>query len=86
MSAQGQKSAINSEQRTIGNLLGDKRFLRVPAYQRSFSWTKSEVTDLWGDLQGILRGSEDCPARRLIPSPRGFLSLVVLFLPLVSPR
>ena len=45
MSGQRQTSAINSEQRTIGNLLGDKRFLRVPAYQRSFSWTKSEVSD-----------------------------------------
>lgn len=59
MSGQRQTSAINSEQRTIGNLLGDKRFLRVPAYQRSFSWTKSEVSDLWDDLQGILYGEED---------------------------
>jgi len=59
MQDQIQTSTISSEQRTIGNLLGDKRFLRVPAYQRSFSWTKSEVSDLWDDLQGILYGDEE---------------------------
>ncbi len=59
MPEQAPSSAIISEQRTIGNLLGDKRFLRVPAYQRSFSWTKSEVSDLWDDLQGTLYGDED---------------------------
>jgi len=59
MPGKSQTSAINSEQRTIGNLLGDKRFLQVPAYQRSFSWAKTEVSDLWDDLQGILYGEED---------------------------
>ncbi|MFQ5597837.1 MAG: DUF262 domain-containing protein [Nitrospiria bacterium] len=59
MPGQEQASTINSEQRTIGNLLGDRRHLRVPAYQRSFSWTKSEVSDLWDDLQGILYGDQD---------------------------
>ena len=54
----GQTSTIKSEQRTIGSALGDKRFLRVPVYQRNFSWTKSEVTDLWEDLQGVLYGEE----------------------------
>jgi len=59
MQGKTQTSAISSEQRTIGNLLGDKRFLQVPAYQRCFSWTKSEVSDLWDDLQGILYGEEE---------------------------
>ncbi len=59
MTGKGQTSAITSEQRTIGSLLGDKRFLKVPVYQRSFSWTKNEVSDLWDDLQGILYGEEE---------------------------
>ncbi|MDI6763218.1 MAG: DUF262 domain-containing protein [Thermodesulfobacteriota bacterium] len=47
-------SAIKSEERSLGSILSDKRPLRVPAYQRSFSWTKSEITDLWSDLQNIM--------------------------------
>jgi hypothetical protein len=51
---QQQASSIVSEQRALGALLSDKRPLRVPAYQRNFSWTSSEISDLWDDLQGIM--------------------------------
>lgn len=49
-----QSSSIKSEERTIGSILGDKRPLRVPAYQRSFSWAKAQIDDLWEDIQTIL--------------------------------
>ncbi len=58
MRGQGQTSTIKTEQITIGDLLRDKRPLRVPAYQRSFSWTKNEISDLWDDLQGTLYDDE----------------------------
>lgn len=51
---QKQASSIVSEQRTLGQLLSDKRPLRVPAYQRNFSWTSAEITDLWEDSQRII--------------------------------
>lgn len=33
----------------IGHVLSDRR-LAVPIYQRSYSWTKDEVTEFWSDL------------------------------------
>jgi hypothetical protein len=51
---QAQTASIKSEQRTIGALLSDKRPLRVPPYQRNFSWTSSEINDLWEDLQATI--------------------------------
>ena len=56
---QTQASTIKSEQRALGALLSDKRPLRVPAYQRNFSWTISEINDLWDDLRGIIYESHD---------------------------
>jgi hypothetical protein len=54
-----QSSSIKSEERSIGAILGDKRPLRVPAYQRSFSWTKSEIDDFWDDIQSILYDGQE---------------------------
>lgn len=51
---QPQPSTIKSEQRSLGALLSDKRQLKVPAYQRNFSWTASEIIDFWDDLQGVI--------------------------------
>ena len=50
---QAQTSPIKSEQRNLGALLSDKRQLKVPAYQRNFSWTVSEITDFGDDWQVI---------------------------------
>jgi uncharacterized protein with ParB-like and HNH nuclease domain len=47
-------TAIKSEERTLGAILSDKIAIHVPVYQRSFSWTKSEISDLWDDLQDII--------------------------------
>ena len=47
-------SSIKSEERSLGSILSDKRLLRVPVYQRSFSWTKSEIADLLDDLQNVI--------------------------------
>jgi len=52
--ASSQSSSIKSEERSLGSILADKRSLRVPAYQRSFSWTKAQINDLWEDIQTIL--------------------------------
>jgi uncharacterized protein with ParB-like and HNH nuclease domain len=59
MSNKSAPPSITSDQRSIGSILSDKKSLRVPAYQRSFSWTKSEIEDLWDDIQGILYGDDD---------------------------
>jgi len=52
-------SSIKSEERSLGSILSDKHPLRVPAYQRSFSWTKSEITDFWTDLQNIMYENQE---------------------------
>src|SRR5665647_2766230 len=54
-----QSSSIKSEERSIGSILADKRPLRVPAYQRSFSWTKTQIDDLWEDIQSILYDGQE---------------------------
>ncbi len=54
-----QSSSIKSDERTIGSILADKRSLRVPAYQRSFSWTKTQIDDLWEDIQTILYDGQE---------------------------
>lgn len=50
--------SIAAERRTIRDILGMSRRLEVPTYQRSFAWTKSEMDELWEDLQGVLAGDE----------------------------
>ena len=54
-----QSSSIKSEERSISSILRDKRPLRVPAYQRSFSWTKAQIDDLWEDIQTILYDGQE---------------------------
>lgn len=53
------QSSIKSEEKSLGSILSDKRPLRVPTYQRNFSWTKAQITDLWDDIQSILYGNQD---------------------------
>jgi len=36
----------------IGHLVADSK-LRVPVYQRSFSWTAEEIDELLGDLWSL---------------------------------
>lgn len=50
---------IDAERRTIRDIFGISRTLAVPLYQRSFAWTKSEVDELWEDLQGVLNGDDN---------------------------
>jgi len=52
------QSAIKSEERSLGSILADKRPLRVPTYQRNFSWTKAQINDLWDDIHNILYDSQ----------------------------
>jgi uncharacterized protein with ParB-like and HNH nuclease domain len=54
-----QSSSIKSEERALGSVLSDKRPLHVPAYQRSFSWTKVQIDDLWDDIQRIIYDGQD---------------------------
>jgi hypothetical protein len=53
------QSSIKSEEKSLGSILSDKRPLRVPTYQRNFSWTKAQITDLWDDIQSILYDNQD---------------------------
>lgn len=53
------QSSIKSEERSLGQILSDGRPLRVPTYQRNFSWGKAQITDLWDDIQRILYDSPD---------------------------
>lgn len=53
------QSSIKSEEKSLGSILLDKRPLRVPTYQRNFSWTKAQINDLWEDIQSILYDSQD---------------------------
>lgn len=53
------QSSIKSEEKSLGSVLSDKRPLRVPTYQRNFSWTKAQITDLWDDIQSILYDNQD---------------------------
>lgn len=47
-------STIRSDQKTLGSILSDKHFLAVPPYQRSFSWTKTELAEFWNDIQSLI--------------------------------
>lgn len=42
-------SGIETKVEGIGHMLAD-RYLAIPDYQRSYSWTDDEVRDLWRDL------------------------------------
>jgi hypothetical protein len=53
------QSSINSEEKSLGSILSDKRPLRVPTYQRNFSWAKAQITDLWDDTQSVLYDNQD---------------------------
>jgi ribosomal protein L18 len=53
------QSSIKSEERSLGSILGDKRPLKVPTYQRNFSWAKAQISDLWDDIQSILYDNQD---------------------------
>lgn len=53
------QSSIKSEEKTLGSILSDKRHLRVPTYQRYFSWTKVHISDLWEDIQNVLYDNQD---------------------------
>lgn len=53
------QSSIKSEEKSLGSILSDKRPLRVPTYQRNFSWTKAQINDLWDDIQSILYDNQD---------------------------
>jgi uncharacterized protein with ParB-like and HNH nuclease domain len=53
------QSSIKSEERALGSILSDKKPLRVPTYQRNFSWTKIQINDLLADIQSILYGNQD---------------------------
>ena len=52
-------SQIKSDQKSIGSILADKYALKVPAYQRSFSWTKTELTEFWDDIQSVIYDGND---------------------------
>jgi hypothetical protein len=53
------QSSIKSEERSLGSILADKKPLKVPTYQRNFSWAKAQITDLWDDIQSILYDNQD---------------------------
>ena len=60
--------------RTLGELLGSTSPpIRVPDYQRDYSWDKDEVTDFWSDL--IAFGGNDPRSR---PTGEYFLGATVL--------
>jgi len=54
-----ESSSIKSEERSLGAVLSDKRLLRVPPYQRSFSWTKAEIVDLCDDIETIFYNGQE---------------------------
>jgi len=79
MSTSTHSPSISSERRNLGAILTDKRPLQVPPYQRSFSWTKNEIADLWDDLQGTLNEGEDnyfLGSMVFISKPDNFLEVV----------
>jgi len=40
----------------MGNLFNQKERLRIPSYQRRFSWEEEQFEDLWSDLENIEDG------------------------------
>lgn len=43
---------LDTEKYTIGNLLGryERRYVKLPPFQRSFSWEKTQINQFWDDL------------------------------------
>jgi len=50
---------ISAQQRPIGRILAEWAKLRVPTYQRDYSWTAIQINEFWEDIAPILDGSRD---------------------------
>lgn len=53
------QSSIKSEEKTIRSILSEKSHLRVPTYQRNFSWGKPQISDLIEDIKSIYVGDHE---------------------------
>src|SRR3989339_2210544 len=42
---------FDAEDKTLTDILMGKEKYRIPRYQRPYSWTIDEVSDLWNDLK-----------------------------------
>lgn len=51
-------SRIESDLKTIGQLLKTDFRYKVPLHQRNFSWTLEEVEQLWDDILAAMRDSK----------------------------
>jgi uncharacterized protein with ParB-like and HNH nuclease domain len=51
--------AINALPKSIGEILSSPKKMRVPPYQRDFSWTTNEIDELWQDAQTVVSEQVD---------------------------
>jgi|GEM_PF-4177515 hypothetical protein len=49
---------------SVANLLGGS-LLEVPDYQRSFAWTRDQLSDLWSDLSNMVDAGDESVAHFL---------------------
>jgi uncharacterized protein with ParB-like and HNH nuclease domain len=66
-------SSFRPESTFLGDLLTEKKPIRVPPYQRDYSWRAEQVTDFWDDLVHFER---ECS--RNCDSPEYFLGTIVI--------
>ncbi|MEM9667804.1 MAG: DUF262 domain-containing HNH endonuclease family protein [Pseudomonadota bacterium] len=54
----GTRLGITSRETTVGELFAPGQALTMPPYQRSYSWTEKEATELIGDLRDAAKSDE----------------------------
>ncbi len=57
--APGIMPAIEFDKETLGSILQTRKFLRVPANQRTYAWKKEHVLDLYRDLNGAITKNQE---------------------------
>jgi hypothetical protein len=50
---------LNTRTATFGDLIGNGKRYRVPAYQRNYSWGEEQWEDLWNDIEALERGVDE---------------------------
>lgn len=50
---------LNTDTKSFLDLIGNGKIYRVPPYQRDYSWTEEQWEDLWSDVDGLRRNTDD---------------------------
>jgi len=53
------RSDLNNELKSFDEIMQEKRFFRIPDYQRGYSWEEQQRTDLLKDIEYLIKGGNN---------------------------